>query len=274
MQDRSTLIGSTDAGCLVYAQSHAPVLPGAGIRTVLGDDGRTHVEDTRNPPWRMVCQLRIEGPFGSGVGTGWFAGPRTVVTAGHCVFDAEGLGGWATRILVSPGMRDGDTSAFGSFEAKRFATTDQWRLGRDMDGDIGVIQLDAVPGRWDPGGQVGWFGIAALPDDALRDVMVNVSGYPRDKPAAGGALATQQWHARNRVTELTPRRLFYEVDTAVSQSGGPAYVVDRPGSAPVVVGVHAYGVEGSPAGPGASANSAPRITPDTLRLIQGWVAAA
>lgn len=276
--------GSANAGTgqaggrLVHGPARAG--PDFGIRTVLGDDGRTHVEDTGASPWRMVCHLHIEGPFGSATGTGWFAGPRTVVTAGHCVFDAAGLGGWATRIRVSPGMSDG-TAAFGSYDATRFETTDAWRLQGDRGSDIGAILLDAVPGRPDPGGAAGWFGVAALPDALLRDAMVNVSGYPADKPDPpdGRPRGSQQWHARNRITSLTPGRLFYEVDTAVGQSGGPAYVVDRPGGTPVVVGVHAHGIEGMTGGgmangSGSPANSAPRVTAQVVRLIQDWVGRA
>ena len=266
--DAPLLAGSANAGTdrevgrLVYSPARAG--PRVGTRTVLGDDERTHVEDTAASPWRMVCHLQIEGPFGSATGTGWFAGPRTVVTAGHCVFDRDGLGGMATSIRVSPGMSDGDTAVFGSYVATRFVTTDAWRMQQNLGSDIGAIQLDAVPGQPDPGSVVGWFGIASPPDRQLRDTMVNISGYPARIPK-------QQWHARNRITHVTPQRLFYEVDTSVGQSGGPAYVVDRPGGMPMVVGIHAHGVENMPDGLGASANSAPRITTETMRLIQDWV---
>ena len=254
--------------------SRAPASPSFGIRTVLGDDRRTAVQDTAAAPWRMVCHLQIEGPFASATGTGWLAGPRTVVTAGHCVFDAAGLGGWARSIRVSPGM-NGGKAAFGSYDATRFATTDGWRLRGDLGADLGAILLDAVPGQPDPGAAAGWFGVAVLPDDQLLDMMVNVSGYPADKPAAHGGLpGSQQWHGRNRITGLEPERLFYEVDTTVGQSGGPAYVVDHPGGMPVVVGVHAHGVEEMGGRAGPPANSAPRITAATLQLIGGWVARA
>lgn len=267
--DALLLTGSANAGAdrgsgrLVY--SPAGTGPRLGMRTVLHDDERTQVEDTGVSPWRMVCHLQIEGPFGSATGTGWFAGPRTVVTAGHCVFNPDGLGGMATSIRVSPGM--GGVGAFGSYDATRFVATDAWRTRQDLGSDIGAIQLDAVPGQPDPGSVTGWFGIAALTDGRLQDAMVNISGYP-------AAMPNQQWHARNRITGVTSQRLLYAVDTSVGQSGGPAYIVDRPGGTPVVVGVHAHGVENMPDGFGAPANSAPRITTEVMRLIQGWVGSA
>ena len=278
MGNRLVLAGSAKVGAgadqgatqqLVYNEARVPAGMGAGIRTVLGDDERSHVADTGAAPWRIVCHLAVEGRFRSVVGTGWFAGPRTIVTAGHCVFDTK-MGGLAKRIRVSPGMRDGDTSAFGSIEATRFTAAPAWLERGDADFDIGVIQLDAVPGQADPGDRLGWFGVASLRDAELRDAMVNVSGYPMDKPQPrnGGMAGTQQWHARNRIVRVTDRRLLYEADTAAGQSGGPAYIIDEPGGTPMVVGIHAYGIEGTP---GGTVNSAPRITPEVMQLIQQWI---
>lgn len=74
-----------------------------GIETVILDDGRVRISQTALLPWRMICALRITGSNGvRAVGTGWLIGPRTLVTAGHCVHHPD-LGGWAARIEVSAG---------------------------------------------------------------------------------------------------------------------------------------------------------------------------
>src|SRR4051794_24962558 len=55
--------------------------------SVIGRDERQRVLDTDLTPWRKICSLQMRGALGSGViGTGWLVGPRTVITAGHCVF--------------------------------------------------------------------------------------------------------------------------------------------------------------------------------------------
>jgi hypothetical protein len=83
--------------------------------------------------------------------------------------------------------------------------------GEDADFDIGCIHLDEPLGL-----QVGWFAVAALPSERLESFLVNVSGYPEDR--GGGA---EQYLGRNRVLEVSERRLFYEVDTYGGQSGAP-----------------------------------------------------
>lgn len=247
--------------------------PASAAESIFGSDERTRIVDTTVAPWRMICQLQIEGPMGSTVGTGWLAGPRTIITAGHCVFDTPELGGWATTITVTPGMQDG-VAPFGSFVATRFQSLSHWIDGRDADFDIGVIHVDKVAGQDDPGDKLGFFGVASLPDATLLNRMINISGYPGDKVDAANRIGTQQWFARNKISRVTARRIFYVVDTMAGQSGGPAYTIDSPGAAPKVVGIHAYGAGGTPASLGIEANSAPRIIPEVATQIRAWVTAS
>lgn len=242
------------------------------IESVIGTDERTRILATELPPWRMICALRITSGFGLGfVGTGWFVGPRTIVTAGHCVHDS-GQGGWASRIEVSPG-RDGEEFPFGTVTATRFSTTDRWIENRDPDFDYGCIHLSEPLGH-----RTGWFGFAVLPQDELEGALVNISGYPGDKFPVG----TQQWFHANRVLHVSERRVFYDVDTFGGQSGSPVWIYpdtepachakDTPGeAAPVAIGIHAYGIGGTPTSLGITANSAPRIIPEVFDVIQGWI---
>jgi glutamyl endopeptidase len=72
--------------------------------TVCGADDRVRISPANAAPWRFICQLIITMPNGAGYrGTGWFIGPRAVMTAGHCVF-SRADGGWARRIEVISGM--------------------------------------------------------------------------------------------------------------------------------------------------------------------------
>lgn len=165
---------------LVSGRRDTP-LGGPGIlENIIGTDERTRITDTKDPPWRTICALAIEAPFGSFVGTGWFAGPRTIVTAGHVVWDDAEMGGWATSITVTPGQ-SGTTAPFGSVTTTSFEALHPWLEARDADHDVGVIHLDHDVGD-------SWFGVAS-PDDAdLQAAMVNISGYPADKggPNSGG----------------------------------------------------------------------------------------
>lgn len=248
---------------LVVGTSDEALKPRGGItlESVIGLDERTRIVDTSLAPYRMICALEIQAPWGNFVGTGWLVGPRTVITAGHCVYEPSQMGGWADTIIVRPGA-DGDEEPFGALAATRFEATDRWIEKQEQDFDIGVIHLDKPVDK-----RIGWFSVASLPDKKLKGYMVNVSGYPGDK---GGR---EQWWARNRVRAVTARRIFYDVDTMGGQSGAAVYIVEKKGAAPKVVGIHAYGVGATkPSTVKEPVNSAPRIIPEIVELIQSWIA--
>lgn len=225
-------------------------------------DDRLAVPDPQNLPWRMVCALTISGQVGGRMpGTGFLAGPRTVVTAGHCVFDPTTLQGSAKTIVVTPGL-NGSAQPFGQVKATRFRTLKQWIETADPDFDIGAITLDSDLGRL-----AGFFTTAALDGADLQSRLAHVSGYPE---SPGGGL--QQFHHRNRIVTATERRLFYETDTSEGQSGAPVWILETDGGTPKVVGVHTYGFEKSPPGLPPS-NSATLINAEILAQIAEWVQA-
>ena len=235
------------------------------IESILGsEDRRQQILETDATPWRMICSLQITSQHGTQyIGTGWFAGPRTVITAGHCVHDEAELGGWARSIEIVPGCNHQDMP-FGHTASTRFSSVDRWIDQADPDYDYGVIHLKADA---DLGSRTGAFAVGFLPDAELREQMVNVSGYPV-QPGFG---KEQYFHA-NRINGVTARRLFYDVDTVGGQSGAPVwlYRADSP-EKPLVVGIHAYGVGGTPVALGITANSGPRMLPEVVDQIEAWV---
>jgi V8-like Glu-specific endopeptidase len=251
---------------LLAAKGKAGPLRGAavraGIETIIGPtDDRVRVLDTELAPWRMICALRMRGQSGAGaIGTGWFVGPRTLLTAGHCVYSTQFFGGWASSIEVSPG-RSGAAFPYRTVRSTRFSSVNRWVQSQDPDFDIGCIHLDEPFGN-----EVGWFGVGALAPDELEGYLVNVSGYPGDR---GGG--TEQYHHKNRILRVTERRLFYDVDTFGGQSGAPVWIHETDTAPPLAVGIHAYGV--GAAVDGLEANSAPRIIPEVLEQFRTWVEA-
>ena len=227
--------------------------------SVIGVDNRTRVLETDMTPWRMVCALRIVAPLGTFLGTGWLAGPATVITAGHCVYDAVQMGGWVDRIEVTPGL-NGPEQPFPTMIATRFSTVAEWIDSRNPDFDYAAIHLPQPAGK-----DIGYFATGAMTDEDLRENRVNVSGYPGDR-----GNGVEQWFHQNRVLAATPNRLFYDVDTAGGQSGAPVWMYPEEGAEPVVVGIHAYGTGGTPGWLQITANSSPRITEDVLEQIVEW----
>lgn len=244
---------------------HRPAGDMGALESIIGVDERVRILDTNYAPWRMICSLVI---FGQGnkvaVGTGWFAGPKTLITAGHCVYEPVLLGGWAREIRIYPG-RNGARELFPRLSSKQFSTTDRWFSDRSPDFDYAAIHLgdDAL----NITSETGWFSTTVRNDVALLGQRVNVSGYPGDK-GFGELQGSEQWFHAKQILHVTPYRIFYDVDTMGGQSGAPVWLDTDEG--PQVVGVHAYGVGGTPH-LGITANSAPRISESVLTVLKGWL---
>jgi glutamyl endopeptidase len=254
--DKLVVTGKGDPIERATAVGTAPAL-----ESVLGVDERTRILETDLLPWRMICALRMFAEGGSGaIGTGWLVGPRTVITAGHCVHDMRFFGGWADTIEVSPG-RNGPDFPFDTVAATRFSSVDRWVAEADPDFDIGCIHLDEPLGD-----TVGWFAIGSLGPSELKGHMVNISGYPGDR-----GRGTEQYFHHNRILNVGDRRVFYDVDTFGGQSGAPVWIHEAEGDPPLVIGIHAYGVGGTPGQLGITANSAPRIIPEVFEQLTAWI---
>lgn len=256
-----------EAGHLVAGRSPVPVrkrygaIKAGALESIAEADDRQRVANTELTPWRMICALRMHAPSGAvATGTGWLAGPRTIITAGHHVYHQGFHGGWADSIEVSAG-RNRDELPFSTFKATRFAAIDRWVENADPDFDIGCIQLDQPLGDL-----VGWFGVASQPPSELESTLVNISGYPADR----GEGCEQYVHA-NRILHAGDRRIFYDVDTFGAQSGAPVWIHRTPSAPPVVVAIQSYGTGGTPFDLGPAANSAPRMTPEIFDMIKTWV---
>jgi V8-like Glu-specific endopeptidase len=236
-----------------------------GNETVLGTDERVRISDTEKLPWRMVAGLRLvpKPPFTSTyIGTGWFIGPKTLLTAGHCVFSESDFGGWIGSIDVSPG-RNGTKLPYGTVTATRFSALNVWQASANADFDMGCIHLDEALGA-----KVGYFKVASMSDSDLEGALLNISGYPADR----GNGEQQYFHA-NRVLRTSARRIYYDIDTYGGQSGSPVWHQSDPQSEPIAVAVHAYGVGGTASNLGIVANSGPRLTPEVVETIKQWIAA-
>lgn len=220
----------------------------AAAETICGNDDRVEITNTTAAPWRWNCKLIITFPNGARGGcTGWFIGRKAVMTAGHCVY-SQANGGWARQIEVIPGMR-GATRPFGSMVGTSFRSVTGWTTNADPNYDYGCIILPSPA----LGDKVGYFGFAALTDASLTNLLVNNTGYPGDKPFG------TQWYNAGRVSRITPRKIYYMLDTYGGQSGSAVW--RSQGAQKHAVGVHAYG--GCP-------NSATRITTEVFNNMLNW----
>ena len=219
---------------------------------IIGTDDRVRITQTTTFPWRAVCALRITAKDNTKwIGTGWLVSPRTVITAGHCVYMHD-HGGWPKSIEVIPGMNDA-TRPYGSCTGTAFRSVAGWVNDKKREYDYGAIIL---PSNCRPGDKTGIFGFAVKDDPYLLNAYLNLSGYPGDK---GG---DQQWFMARKAKSVAPRVIYYEIDTMGGQSGSPVWV--KVGTARYAVGIHTNGV--------VSGNSATRIVTPVFNNIQTWKA--
>lgn len=232
-----------------------PPPPQGVMEVVLGNDDRVKITNTSVYPYRAVASLVIVAADNSPwIGTGWFISPKTLITAGHCVYikgsGVPGRDGWVKSIKVIPG-RNGSSAPFGSTVSKNFKAVSAWTTNGNPNHDYGAIILNTPLGD-----SVGTFGFGVYTDADLLQTMANISGYPGDKPSG-----THWYHAR-KVTAVNPLKVFYDIDTAGGQSGAPVWrVIDDKRFA---IAVHAYG--------GSTANSGTRITAAVHANLVAWKA--
>jgi V8-like Glu-specific endopeptidase len=225
------------------------------IEAVIGTDDRVQITNTSVYPWRVHASLLITARDNSQwIGTGWFIGPHTLATAGHCVYiknsGVPGRDGWVKSISVMPG-RNGNSLPYGSVISTNFRTVAGWANSGDQNYDYGAIIIPTQLGS-----TTGWFGFGAWSDSALVASWANISGYPGDKPAG------TQWYHSRKVVSVGSRKVYYDVDTAGGQRGSAVYRIINGGR--YGMAIHAYG--------GTTTNSGTRITSPVFNNLVAWKA--
>ncbi|WP_394822034.1 trypsin-like serine peptidase [Pendulispora albinea] len=220
------------------------------LEVIIGKDDRVQIVNSNAVPWKRICHLQIESADGGRfLGSGALVGPRTVVTAGHCVY-MHTQGGWARSITVTPG-RNGSNNSFGQCKAVGLRSVRGWVNMRKREYDYAAIIL---PYDYAKKQRPSAFGFATYSDTVLKSARLNLAGYPGDRPA--GTI----WYHGRKAKAVKSQTLIYDIDSMGGQSGSPVWV--RLNEKRIMVGIH---TNGSPNG-----NSATRITQPVFENLQRW----
>jgi V8-like Glu-specific endopeptidase len=133
------------------------------------------------------------------------------------------------------------------FQATGIEAHPQWVNNGNPSFDYGFLSIsDGVIGK-----QLGWFGLAVLQDDRVKNMMVNVAGYPATKPQG------TMWFDSGRIVSAESAFLVYMMETQAGDSGGPVFWLGD--NQRVVVALHAYH--------SATGNRGVRITAEMFQRI-------
>lgn len=220
------------------------------VGTVFPPDGRRRIADTSKAPWNAIGQIEATFPNGKlGYGTGTLLNSNCVITAAHVLYNSK-MGGYATRVRFAP-ARNGAYDPHGIFDGDGYLIPDDFPENeRSVANDYGILFLEkAVPDGF------AAYRLRNAGTDALRELVVEVAGYPGDKPPH------TMWSAGGMLSEVHSSALGYRISTFEGQSG----------SALSYFGGQSYDIVGIHVGGNDNANYACRVTDKVLQTVRAWI---
>lgn len=203
-------------------------------------DNRIRIDNTLPTPWKMICKLIIRTKTGIEFpATGFFIGPRCVITSGHAVYISND---WVGSVEVMPGANEMG-APFEKETATRFRSVYGWTEQKKYSFDYGAIILDDDTLFNRVGGYFG-YGVQS------KIITLKTAGYSKNHPS------NVMFYGAGRMTREPAKMISCMVNMEEGNSGSPYWVGNQ-----IAVGIHRDG---------SNPGRAVRVTSELMKNWNAW----
>lgn len=249
-------VGEDSIGCI--SQTLLPNEEDISPYSIIGEDDRIIVENTKKYPYRCIGKLEIRYPNSSTytVGTGFLVGDSIVLTAAHCVYSTKEI----ESITFIP-AKNGSTNPYGKFKATKKHVFTKYKdavasgdIATQMKYDFALIELNSPIGS-----SIGYMNLGGYgtPYNAnwLNGRNVIIAGYPGNK-------GSKLYRDKAPILSFSDDkyRMYYAIDTEGGQSGSP--IIKYVDGAYYAVGIHTNG--------GSTQNSGRYVSKGIYNLVNKY----